>query len=158
MRLYHGSNLPVTSPKILVSDRRLDFGPGFYLTSSLEQATRWAERTTERRGEGRPTVTVYEFDERLLERLKVLRFESADRKWLTFIAGNRQGTGDGGSWDVVIGPVANDRTMPVIRLFLAQVYTVSEALRRLLPQKLQDQVVFRTSRALEALTLVEVIS
>ena len=63
MKLYHGSNMAVYEPQILVSDRKLDFGSGFYLTSSLEQAERWAELTTERRGTGVPTITVYEFDE-----------------------------------------------------------------------------------------------
>ena len=32
MILYHGSNIAVEKPKILQSDRRLDFGTGFYLT------------------------------------------------------------------------------------------------------------------------------
>lgn len=38
MKLYHGSNVVVSKPEILVSDRKLDFGTGFYLTSSNEQA------------------------------------------------------------------------------------------------------------------------
>lgn len=32
MKLYHGSSVVVEKPKILLSDRRLDFGTGFYLT------------------------------------------------------------------------------------------------------------------------------
>ena len=38
MKLYHGSNVAVKQPKIIVSDRRLDFGTGFYLTTSYKQA------------------------------------------------------------------------------------------------------------------------
>ena len=45
MLLYHGSNIEVSNPQILESDRRLDFGKGFYLTSSFAQAKRWADRT-----------------------------------------------------------------------------------------------------------------
>lgn len=45
MLLYHGSNIEVSNPQILESDRRLDFGKWFYLTSSYEQAKRWAELT-----------------------------------------------------------------------------------------------------------------
>lgn len=45
MLLYHGSNIEVSNPQILETDRRLDFGKGFYLTSSFEQAKRWADRT-----------------------------------------------------------------------------------------------------------------
>lgn len=38
MKLYHGSNVEIKNPKILESDRKLDFGTGFYLTTSYEQA------------------------------------------------------------------------------------------------------------------------
>ncbi|MDP8032697.1 DUF3990 domain-containing protein [Pasteurella atlantica] len=39
MKLYHGSNIEVAEPKLLTNQRLLDFGSGFYLTSSLQQAT-----------------------------------------------------------------------------------------------------------------------
>ena len=38
MILYHGSNVEVREPKIIVSNRTLDFGAGFYTTSNKEQA------------------------------------------------------------------------------------------------------------------------
>ena len=75
MKLYHGSNVAVQEPQILASDRKLDFGTGFYLTSSLEQAERWAELTAQRRGNGKPVISVYEFDEKKLAQLKVIKFE-----------------------------------------------------------------------------------
>ena len=49
MILYHGSNLLVNEPKILVTNRMLDFGAGFYTTSSREQAVKWAKTQTIRR-------------------------------------------------------------------------------------------------------------
>ena len=157
MKLYHGSNMAVYEPQILISDRKLDFGTGFYLTSSLEQAERWAKLTAERRGIGVPTISVYEFDEAKLTELKILKFEKANKKWLDFVVANRDNTIDDQKWDMVIGPVANDRTMPVIRLFIAKVYTATEALRRLLPQKLHDQYTFKTQTALQFLKFQEVI-
>ena len=157
MKLYHGSNMAVYEPQILISDRKLDFGTGFYLTSSLEQAERWANLTAERRGTGVPTISVYEFDEAKLTELKILKFEKANKKWLDFVVANRDNTIDDQKWDMVIGPVANDRTMPVIRLFIAKVYTATEALRRLLPQKLHDQYTFKTQTALQFLKFQEVI-
>lgn len=60
-------------------------------------------------------------------------------------------------YDVVIGPVANDRTMPVISLFFAGVYTEEETVKRLLPQKLKDQIVFKTEKSLQYLKFVEVV-
>ena len=52
MILYHGSNIAVTEPQIIVSNRALDFGAGFYTTSSEEQAIRWAKLQALRRGKG----------------------------------------------------------------------------------------------------------
>ena len=157
MRLYHGSNVAVSRPEILNSDRKLDFGVGFYLTSSLEQAERWARLVVDRRGGGRPVVTVYEIDEAQLSTLRVRRFEKANRQWLNFVVANRESQIENQKWDVVIGPVANDRTMPVIRLFMAKVYTAAETLRRLLPQNLHDQYTFKTVEALQRLQFKECV-
>lgn len=41
MKLYHGSNVIVDNPKIIKSDRALDFGTGFYLTTDFEQARKF---------------------------------------------------------------------------------------------------------------------
>ena len=43
MILYHGSNVQVSTPKILVTNRMLDFGAGFYTTSNRQQAVKWAK-------------------------------------------------------------------------------------------------------------------
>ena len=59
--------------------------------------------------------------------------------------------------DIIIGPVANDNTMPVIILYLKGDYDVNEALRRLLPQKIKDQVFFKNEKALSYLKFIEVI-
>ncbi|MCF0238369.1 MAG: DUF3990 domain-containing protein, partial [Sphaerochaetaceae bacterium] len=60
-------------------------------------------------------------------------------------------------YDIVIGPVANDKTMPVISLYFSGVYDIEETIKRLMPQKLQDQYAFRTEKALKALRFLEVI-
>ena len=65
MLLYHGSNTHVDAPKLQPSNRGLDFGTGFYLTSSKDQAERFSEIVTRRNGRsgrGVPTVSVYELD------------------------------------------------------------------------------------------------
>lgn len=157
MKLYHGSNIVVEKPKILSPDRRLDFGTGFYLTSSYEQAERWAFLTVKRRGEGKPVITSYEFDEKALSSLKVTRFEGASAEWLKFVANNRNIKDFMDESDIVIGPVANDRTMPVIKLYFAGIYDEDETIKRLLPQKLKDQYAFKSEKALKPLVLSEVI-
>lgn len=157
MKLYHGSNVEVTKPKIIKSDRRLDFGTGFYLTTSFEQAKRWAELTTARRGSGKETITVFEFDEVMLNRLNVLSFDTPNSDWLKYAANNRNNDNATDDYDIVIGPVANDKTAPVITAYFAGIYDEEETIKRLLPQKLKDQYAFKTTTALDCLKLLEVI-
>ena len=42
MRLYHGSTVVVKRPNIQRGRKATDFGKGFYTTTSLEQAMKWA--------------------------------------------------------------------------------------------------------------------
>ncbi|MBQ9955075.1 MAG: DUF3990 domain-containing protein [Eggerthellaceae bacterium] len=156
MLLYHGSNLEVREPRILVANRALDFGAGFYTTSSEAQAARWAELQTLRRHRGVPTVTVYEFDETKAGVLSTLRFNEADGEWLDFVAQNRKSEYRGQRFDMVIGPVANDNTMPVINDYMAGSIGKETAIVLLKPQKLTDQYAFLTATALEVLTCKEV--
>ena len=156
MKLYHGSNVAVCEPAVMPSNRALDFGCGFYLTSDFEQAAKWAKLTVLRRNSGEATVTVYDFAD-AASCLQNLQFASADAQWLRFVAANRTGQSISDSYDVIIGPVANDNTMPVINLYLNGDYSEEEALKRLLPQKLKDQYTFKTEKALSFLTLCEVI-
>lgn len=154
MKLYHGSNKFIDKPKIIVPDRRLDFGTGFYLTSSYEQAKKWAVLTTERRGEGKPIISIYDFDEEKLNNLSILKFDSPSKEWLLFVSSNRNNPIFVNDYDLVIGPVANDQTMPVLRLYFAGIYDENEAIKRLLPQKLKDQYTFKTDKALSFLKYV----
>lgn len=156
MRLYHGSNVPVTEPRIIRSDRRLDFGSGFYLTSELTQAERWAELTTSRRDSGKATITVFNYDETAFSDMKIKKFDRPDVEWLKYAAENRNNDNARDDFDIVIGPVANDRTAPVLAAYFAGIYDEEETIKRLLPQRLREQYVFKTEKALELLTVVEV--
>ena len=155
MLLYHGSNVTVEKPNIIQSERTLDFGTGFYLTTDFEQAKRWAILTTSRKKEGIPTVNVFEIEDKV--KLKVLKFNGPDKEWLEFVTNNRKNKNYKNDYDLIIGPVANDNTMPVINLYVNGVYNEKEALKRLLPQKLKDQVVFKNTKALKYLNFKEKI-
>ena len=156
MLLYHGSNVEVQNPKILESDRKLDFGTGFYLTSSLSQAERWAKLTTERRKNGKAIVSVFEIDENAFNTLKILHFEKADKNWLEYVSKNRKNLPiQNDDFDLIIGPVANDKTMPVISLYFSGIYDMEETIKRLLVQKLNNQYTFKTKKSLEALKFTE---
>lgn len=149
--LYHGSNVAVDIPKILPKLRALDFGCGFYLTSSYAQAERWARLIFKRRQAGQPIVNIYSFDDELSIALNVLQFKDANADWLEFVVNNRKAL-QVFDYDIVVGPVANDATLPVIDDYMDGRYTQEEAVRRLLPQNLTDQYAFCSEISLGYLT------
>ena len=156
MLLYHGSNTRVDAPKLQPSNRGLDFGAGFYLTSSKEQAERFSEIVTRRQGSGVPTVSVYELDWAAAERcLSVLRFFAADADWLDFVAANRLRTYAGPHYDIVAGAVANDDVMPTIQAFLGGFLTRETALLALKTKKLTDRYCLKSTDALARLAFVQ---
>ena len=155
--LYHGSNQPVQTPRLLASHHSLDFGSGFYLTSSLEQAQRWARRKTERSGNGTPVTTVFEVEQPFPGTLKVLMFHQPDEQWLDFVVANRKFRLTGNDYDIVIGPVANDQTMPTINLYLDGFISKDAAIAELLPQRLKNQFAFRSDASLKVLKFQEVL-
>ena len=151
MKLYHGSNVEVREPKILQSNRALDFGTAFYMTSDYEQAKKWAKLTADRKKSGTPVINEFEFYDERLGELEVIRYESANRDWLRFVSDCRSERRNAEKYDIIIGPVANDRTFDVISLYLIGVYDEDEAIRRLLPFKLKDQYAFKSENALDLL-------
>ena len=158
MILYHGSNVEVKEPILLKVQRELDFGKGFYTTSDMEQAARWAWRTAKRRGESNAFVTVYEVNEDELKNIRLLSFDSPNVEWLNFVVKNRKGEYIAGDWDVISGPVADDQTAQVIDLYLEGAYDEEEAIRRFLTQRLKDQYTFKTLEAINLLKYKEVIT
>lgn len=158
MILYHGSNVEVKEPILLKVQRELDFGKGFYTTSDLEQAARWAERTAKRRGESNAFVTVYEVNEDELKNIRLLSFDSPNVEWLNLVVKNRKGEYIAENWDIISGPVADDQTAQVIDLYLEGAYDEEEAIRRFLTQRLKDQYAFKTNEALKLLIFKEVIT
>lgn len=156
MILYHGSNLVVKEPKIIKSKRLLDFGTGFYLTSDYEQAKKWAVRTTSRREEGVPTISVFNIEECQIERLDSLIFDAANKEWLQYISLNRTDRSAEDKYDLVIGPVANDQAIRTVNNYLKGYFNEDIAIQLLLPQNLKDQFAFKTENALSILEFSEV--
>ena len=155
MLLYHGSNVVVYEPKIIKSQRFLDFGAGFYMTSDFEQARKWAVRTAARREEGVATISVFELSDDYVDRVKVRTFARPDRDWLRYITVHRTGNPPADDYDMVVGPVANDQAIRTVNNYLKGYFPEEVAIKLLLPQKLKDQYLFRTEKALSLLVFKE---
>lgn len=149
MIIYHGSTEPITEPRILRNQRALDFGNGFYTTTNIEQAEQWARKVAERKNENRRIISIYEFDENIAEReLTVLKFSEPGREWLKFVCDCRNDRIVKCSYDMVFGPVADDRVYEAIKLYEAGTLNEEETLKRLKIQKLFNQILFHTEHSL----------
>ena len=155
MFLFHGSSRAFVLPKIVASLHALDFGAAFYTTSSQRQAERWARLAVRRRNSGVATVSTYEFDEAGMGDLLVREFQGPTREWLHFVAENRGNVYRGVKYDLVIGPIPNDRAVAVICSYMAGDIDDEAALKLLKGQKLDDQFAFLTCRALAHLHFVK---
>ena len=148
MVLYHGSNMEVRAPKILIPSHALDFGPGFYTTLSRDQAVDFARKVVLRRG-GVPIVNEYEIDEKIAFGLcDVLKFDQPNEVWLDFVCTCRDGCNAAEGRDFIFGPVANDDVYRTLALYREGEITKAETLARLKIKQLYNQLVFATAKAL----------
>lgn len=155
MILYHGSNLIVSEPKLIVQNRFLDFGYGFYTTTNKVQATGFADKVTRRHKAGTPTVSIYEIDEeKAFAECTVLRFNAPDEAWLDFVSANRAGRYSGEPYDFIYGPVANDDVYTTFTLYTAGVLTKEQTIEALKIKKLYNQLVLTSEKALKFLKYV----
>ena len=157
IRLYHGSTMSVRKPSLRPGRANADFGKGFYTTSNQEQAERWAHIKQEREEAQRAVVSIYEFDETLLDstELNIRRFTGADEAWLYFVTDCRKSRGH--NFDLVQGPVANDKVFTTVNLFESGVLSAEAAILQLRAYKTYDQLSFHTERVIKALKFVESI-
>ena len=155
MILYHGSNVVVEEPKLIVQNRALDFGIGFYTTENRTQAISFAEKVFRRRKDGEPVVSVYEFDETLaFAACKLLRFDAPDEAWLDFVSAHRNRSYHGDSYELIYGPVANDDIFLTFHLYASGELSKEETINRLKIKKLYNQLVFSSEEALSHLKFV----
>lgn len=155
MKLYHGSLEIVANPEIREATRTLDYGNGFYATTSFQQAEAWVRRRAEESGAAKGYVNVFEFDFSSLRKLNSLLFAKPTDEWVDFVMANRTQKNFTHSYDIVYGPVANDRVYAAFALYEGGVLDKTSLIRELKTYKLVDQYLFHTEEALSYLTFVE---
>lgn len=155
LKLYHGSNVVVRKPSLRRSRKKTDFGRGFYTTTQKEQAEHWTSIKIDRAKKGRRVVSVYEIDEMVLSNpeLKIREFHGPDEAWLNFVVDSRKGIEY--DYDLVFGPVANDKVFTVVNLYESGVLDAPAAIAELKAYKTYDQLSFHTERVIKELKFVE---
>jgi len=165
--LFHGSNVEVSGIDLSKGVLKKDFGNGFYTTNSKKQAEKFAQIKAKRYSANVGYISVFEF--RYGENLKVKIFETADLNWLNFVLFNRgfiqENVLKNDNYDVIIGPVANDTVGLVLNQLIIGTYGAPFSLsakeiviKFLEPEKLYNQVLFRTENSIENLRFKEVYS
>ena len=156
--LYHGGELPVREPQPYSprASRTLDFGSGFYTTTSEDQAFRWVGIRIRQNAYSHGCVSHFVCDfEALCGELDVLRFAGASDAWFDFVMANRHDRSFSHCHDAVFGPVANDNVYETLTLFEDGIINKPEAIVRLKTYKLVDQLLFHTERSLTFLKFID---
>lgn len=155
MKIYHGSIEIVDKPEIRKATRTLDYGNGFYTTTSYKQAEDWVKRRLNEKEVAKGYVNTYEFDEKLLPKLNSLIFQTPTEEWVDFVMKNRTQKGFSHSYDIVYGPVANDRVYAAFALYEGGLISKQQLIADLKTYKLVDQYLFHTEAAIQTLSFIE---
>lgn len=174
MTLYHGSYCEVSKPDLSKCAKDKDFGRGFYLTSSKEQAVSFLKTSIVKAAsagiipEGQNFGYVSIFSVKNINDLAIKIFETADKEWLHCIAAHRKASifvdikNALSDFDIIGGKIADDMTNITLVTYINGAFgevgsdeADSLCIGRLLPERLKDQFCFRSDKALSALEFVQ---
>lgn len=174
MLLYHGSYCVVENPDLEKCAAFKDFGRGFYLTTSKEQAKSFA-KISATKAKARGDISYSEkfayisfFIISNIDELLTFAFETADKNWLHCIVSHRKEgvfsniQKDMQNYDIISGKIANDDTNTTIVAYMGSVFgqmgseqADNMCISLLLPERLQDQFCFRTDKAISKLEFLK---
>lgn len=152
MILYHGSNTVIDKIDLEMSKPNKDFGKGFYLSENESQAMEMANFKSALLG-GEPIVTKFEFNELMMQSsdLRIKIFTDYSEEWADFVFANREGN-DVELYDIVYGPIANDKVGLQIRKLKDGSIDKAEFLNRLKYMKgITYQYYFGTEKSIQYL-------
>ena len=155
MILYHGSNTSFDQIDLTKSLPNKDFGKGFYLSDTYEQAEEMAKFKVVISG-GNVIVQSYHAEDSILDddSLKIKIFKEYTQEWAEFILANRNNNSEVPvhDYDIVYGPIANDKVGMQIRKYKDGSINFEEFLHRLQYMKgITFQYFFGTDKAINKL-------
>lgn len=154
MIVYHGSLVKVEQPRILLPSHTLDYGAGFYTTTSYDQAEKWVRNKLDD-SHKHGFVNKYDWDERATTDLNYKHFSEPDEEWIDFVHNNRTVFGFEHDFDVVYGPVANDKVYAAFALYEQGFIDKQALIREMRAYKFVDQLLFHTEKAIKTLKYIE---
>lgn len=112
--LFHGSDVTVKNPRIIVSRKKKDFGPGFYVTSISTQAEKWARRNL--LFNKNAVVSKFRYCKSINQNFNIKIFKEVNDEWVDFIANCRSGISH--DYDIVEGPMVDDKVFNFAQMYL----------------------------------------
>lgn len=140
--VYHGSNMIIEHPEILIAGFYKDFGYGFYCTNLERQAQRWALAKRYP-----PIISVYSYCP--CQTLKCLSFTDMTEEWLDFVVDCRRGIKH--DYDIVDGPMADDQIWDYVEDLVAGRITRAAFWELAKFKRPTHQIVFCTDRSLNTI-------
>ncbi|MDR3265980.1 MAG: DUF3990 domain-containing protein [Tannerella sp.] len=156
MKLYHGTNIEFGFIDLEKCPHNRDFGQGFYLTNIRKHAQGRAQDKVDADG-GRVTVMEFDFDihEVMVTHpaLKIKYFERIDEEWARFVMYNRlrKENEPKHEYDIVEGPVANDKMFRQFQRFLSNQIKLNEFIGNLKFHEATHQIAFCTDESIDLL-------
>ena len=157
MKLYHGTNKVFEQIDLHKSKPNKDFGQGFYLSPDYRQALNMAKIKVEQQQEGSPVVMEFDMDEEAMASLHTIIFNDYSEEWAQFVLANRNNptTKPTHTYDIVIGPIANDRVGVQLWKYENQMIDLPTLVNKLKYMKgVTIQYFFGTQKALSILKKV----
>ncbi len=172
--LYHASYTAVENIDLSLCADGKDFGKGFYVTTDYNQAYKFVKTSIlkavkngikiENKTVG--YISIYEFKQN--QDLSIFEFVEADKQWLHCVAKHRKNTlldnfsYNWNVYDIIVGKIANDTTNQVLTAYINGLYgevgsdlADETAVRLLLPNKLANQLCFKSAKSLTSLVFKE---
>jgi hypothetical protein len=157
MLVYHGGRTPVIEIDLQRCRPYTDFGRGFYVTKYKVHAENWARRFKKQNNTGFVTTFNYiesQFSDYICKKKK---FDGYTDEWLDFIISNRneENVEQPHGYDIVEGPVANDKIQNRLYNYLRGEITKEAFLKELTYHEDTHQICFCTLASFQALKRIE---
>lgn len=174
MVLYHASYCDIIRPDLEKCAPYKDFGRGFYLSSSYEQAEKFIG-TSLKKAKAQGLIdsqqeygVISKFRVNDLNGINIKLYNDADSDWLHCVVAHRKEKlflsekMELEDYDIVVGKIADDATNFTILAYMAGTYgevgsleADTACIAKLLPERLDWQFCFKTQKALECLSFIE---
>jgi hypothetical protein len=158
MRVYHGSYMIIEQIDLTRCRSHTDFGRGFYVTKILRHAEKWSVNIG-RRHKTQGVVSEFEYRENDFTHqiCKIKKFDDYDEEWLDFVVMNRNENipEPAHDYDIVEGPVADDKVQNRIDLYLEGGISKSDFLKELTYHEETHQICFCTINSLQTLSYID---